>query len=129
MRKIKKALISVSDKKNLKYLLRILNKYKIELISSGGTYKEIKKLKFKCLEVSEFTGSPEILGGRVKTFKRSFKFFLSETEINALFISLYVPPELINSILYLVKIFNIFFKFFLSDTEISAFLIFLIIVL
>ena len=67
MRKIKKALISVSDKKNLKYLLRILNKYKIELISSGGTYKEIKKLKFKCLEVSEFTGSPEILGGRVKT--------------------------------------------------------------
>jgi phosphoribosylaminoimidazolecarboxamide formyltransferase/IMP cyclohydrolase len=67
MRKIKKALISVSDKKNLKNLLKILTKYKIELISSGGTYKEIKKLKFKCLEVSEYTGSPEILGGRVKT--------------------------------------------------------------
>jgi len=44
-----------------------LAKYKIELISSGGTYKEIKKLKFKCLEVSEYTGSPEILDGRVKT--------------------------------------------------------------
>ena len=67
MNKIKKALISVSDKKNLKDLLKILTKYKIELISSGGTYKEIKKLKFKCLEVSEYTGSPEILGGRVKT--------------------------------------------------------------
>ena len=67
MKKIKKALISVSDKKNLKNLLKILTKYKIELISSGGTYKEIKKLKFKCLEVSEYTGSPEILGGRVKT--------------------------------------------------------------
>ena len=67
MKKIKKALISVSDKKNLKYLLKILTKYKIELISSGGTYKEIKKLKFKCLEVSEYTGFPEILGGRVKT--------------------------------------------------------------
>ena len=67
MKKIKKALISVSNKKNLKDLLKILTKHKIELISSGGTYKEIKKLKFRCLEVSEYTGSPEILGGRVKT--------------------------------------------------------------
>ena len=67
MKKIKKALISVSDKKNLKDLLKVLTKHKIELISSGGTYKEIKRLKFKCLEVSEYTGSPEILGGRVKT--------------------------------------------------------------
>jgi phosphoribosylaminoimidazolecarboxamide formyltransferase/IMP cyclohydrolase len=67
MNKIKKALISVSDKKNLKDVLKVLTKHKIELISSGGTYKEIKKLKFKCLEVSEYTGSPEILGGRVKT--------------------------------------------------------------
>ena len=67
MKKIKKALISVSDKKNLKNLLKILTKHKIKLLSSGGTYKEIRKLKFKCLEVSEYTGSPEILGGRVKT--------------------------------------------------------------
>ena len=67
MGKIKKALISVSDKKNLKNLLKILTKHKIKLLSSGGTYKEIRKLKFKCLEVSEYTGSPEILGGRVKT--------------------------------------------------------------
>ena len=44
-------------------------------------------------------------------------------------ISLYVPPELISSILYLVKIFKSCFKFFLSETEISAFLIFFIIVL
>ena len=67
MKKIKKALISVSDKKNLKNLLKVLTKHKIELISSGGTYKEIKKLKFKCLEVSDYTGFPEVLGGRVKT--------------------------------------------------------------
>ncbi len=67
MKKIKKALISVSDKNNLKNLLKVLTKNKIDLISSGGTYNEIKKLKFKCLEVSEYTGSPEILGGRVKT--------------------------------------------------------------
>jgi phosphoribosylaminoimidazolecarboxamide formyltransferase/IMP cyclohydrolase len=67
MKKIKKALISVSNKENLKDLLKVLTKHKIELISSGGTYKEIRKLKFKCLEVSEYTGSAEILGGRVKT--------------------------------------------------------------
>ena len=67
MKKIKKALISVSDKKNLKSLLSTLSKYKIKLISSGGTYKKIKKLKFKCIEVSKFTDSPEILDGRVKT--------------------------------------------------------------
>ena len=67
MKKIKKALISVSDKENLKELLGVLTRNNIELISSGGTYKEIIKLKFKCLEVSEYTNSPEILGGRVKT--------------------------------------------------------------
>ena len=66
-RKIKTALISVSNKKNLKPLLNILKKNKIKIISSGGTYKEIIRLKFKCLEVSKFTNSPEILEGRVKT--------------------------------------------------------------
>ena len=67
MKKIKKALISVSDKKNLKLLLTSLKKYKIVFLSSGGTYKEIKKLGFKCLEISKYTNSPEILDGRVKT--------------------------------------------------------------
>ena len=67
MNKIKTALISVSDKRNLKPILSSLKKNNIKIISSGGTYKEIKKLKFKCLEVSEFTNSPEILEGRVKT--------------------------------------------------------------
>ena len=67
MKKIKTALISVSDKSNLKPLLQILKQNNIKLISSGGTFKEIKKLKFECLEVSNFTNSDEILGGRVKT--------------------------------------------------------------
>ena len=52
MKKIKKALISVSNKENLIPLLNTLSKYKIKLISSGGTYKKIKKLKYKCIEVS-----------------------------------------------------------------------------
>jgi len=66
-KKIKTALISVSDKRNLKPLLNILKNNKIKIISSGGSFKEIKRLKFECLEVSKFTNSPEILGGRVKT--------------------------------------------------------------
>ncbi len=44
MKKIKQALISVSDKNKLKLILKILKKFKIKIISSGGTYKEIKKL-------------------------------------------------------------------------------------
>ena len=67
MKKIRSALISVSDKTNLKPLLQILKKNNIKLISSGGTFKTIRKLKYKCLEVSDFTDSKEILSGRVKT--------------------------------------------------------------
>ena len=67
IKKIKTAIISVSDKSNLKPLLKILKKNNIKLISSGGTFKEIQKLKYKCLEVSNFTDFDEILDGRVKT--------------------------------------------------------------
>ena len=67
MKKIKTALISVHNKKNLKLLLKNLSKHKIKIISSGGTFKEIKKLGHKCIEVSKYTGSKEILDGRVKT--------------------------------------------------------------
>ena len=67
MKKIKSALISVSDKSHLKPILKVLKKNKIKLISSGGTYKTIKRLKFECIEVSDFTGFDEVLDGRVKT--------------------------------------------------------------
>ena len=67
MKKIKRALISVSDKTNLKSLLNSLKKYKIEIISSGGTYEKLRKLKYLCTDVSKYTGSAEILGGRIKT--------------------------------------------------------------
>ncbi len=67
MSKIRKAIISVSNKKGLKSLVYALAKYKIDIISSGGTYKKIKRLGFKCIELSKFTNTPEILNGRVKT--------------------------------------------------------------
>ncbi len=92
MKKIKTALISVSDKRNLKPLLNVLKKNKVKIISSGGTYKEIKKLKFSCIEVSNFTNSPEILEGRVKTLhpkihagilnKRDSKLHLKDLRVN-----------------------------------------------
>ena len=67
MKKIKTALISVSNKKKLAMILPVLKKFKIEIISSGGTFKSIKKLGFKSTELSEYTNFPEILDGRVKT--------------------------------------------------------------
>ena len=65
--KVKNALISVSDKENLVSLLRTLKKFNINIISSGGTYTAIKKLGYKCTELSKYTGFKEMLDGRVKT--------------------------------------------------------------
>tara|TARA_B110000259_G_scaffold168751_1_gene198071 strand:- start:677 stop:2227 length:1551 start_codon:yes stop_codon:yes gene_type:complete len=65
--KIKTALVSVSDKTDLSKVLRTLKKYKVKIISSGGTYKSIKKLGYPCTEVSVYTGFKEMLDGRVKT--------------------------------------------------------------
>tara|TARA_Y100001970_G_scaffold445_1_gene530 strand:- start:10640 stop:12184 length:1545 start_codon:yes stop_codon:yes gene_type:complete len=67
IKKIKKAIISVSDKSEIKLILKTLKKYNIDIISSGGTSKEIKRLGYSCSEISEFTNSNEILDGRVKT--------------------------------------------------------------
>ena len=64
--KIKFALISLYDKSQIKNILKF-KKYKIKIISSGGTYEKIKSLGYKCIEVSEYTNFPEILDGRVKT--------------------------------------------------------------
>ena len=65
--KVKNALISVSNKENLVSLLKTLKKFNINIISSGGTYESIKKLGFKCTELSKYTGFNEMLDGRVKT--------------------------------------------------------------
>ena len=66
-KKINKAIISVSNKSEIKLILNILKKYSVSIVSSGGTSKEIKKLGFKCTEISEYTNTDEILNGRVKT--------------------------------------------------------------
>ena len=67
LKKIKRTIISVSDKSNLKLILPTLKKFNIEIISSGGSYKRIKNMKYDCIEVSNYTKFSEMLDGRIKT--------------------------------------------------------------
>ena len=67
LKKIKRAIISVSDKSNLREILPTLKKFKIEIISSGGTFKRIRNMKYNCIEISNYTKFSEMLDGRVKT--------------------------------------------------------------
>ncbi|MFA4991190.1 MAG: bifunctional phosphoribosylaminoimidazolecarboxamide formyltransferase/IMP cyclohydrolase, partial [Candidatus Omnitrophota bacterium] len=67
MRKIKRALVSVSDKGGLEEFVRELDKFGVEILSTGGTAKFISGLGIKTRAVSDYTGFPEMLDGRVKT--------------------------------------------------------------
>ena len=61
------ALLSVSDKTGIVELARQLIDFQFEIISSGGTAKALQEAGVAVTKVSDYTGSPEILGGRVKT--------------------------------------------------------------
>src|SRR5437868_3351554 len=65
--KIKRALISVSDKTGLVDFARRLARHQIELLSTGGTAQLLRDAGLDVRDVSDLTGFPEILGGRVKT--------------------------------------------------------------
>jgi phosphoribosylaminoimidazolecarboxamide formyltransferase / IMP cyclohydrolase len=67
MKTIKRALISVSDKTGLVDFATHLNRHSIEIISTGGTARTLKEAGLAVRDVSDLTGFPEILGGRVKT--------------------------------------------------------------
>lgn len=62
-----KALISVSDKTGIVDFAKELEKQGIEIISTGGTYKKLKEEGVNAIEISDLTGFPECLDGRVKT--------------------------------------------------------------
>ncbi len=64
---IKRALISVSDKTGVVEFAKALSELGIKIISSGGTAKTLQANKIECAEISDVTGFPEILDGRVKT--------------------------------------------------------------
>ena len=67
MVRIKRALISVSDKTGVLELAKELNKFGVEILSTGGTAKLFRDNNIPVKEVSEYTGFPEMLDGRVKT--------------------------------------------------------------
>jgi len=67
MNMIKRALISVSDKRGIADFAKGLSRLGIEIISTGGTAKLLKAKGVKVIDVSAYTGFPEIMGGRVKT--------------------------------------------------------------
>ncbi|MFZ5800152.1 MAG: bifunctional phosphoribosylaminoimidazolecarboxamide formyltransferase/IMP cyclohydrolase [Candidatus Omnitrophota bacterium] len=67
MIKVKRALISVSDKTGIVEFAKGLNELSVEIISTGGTAKAIKEAGIPVIEVSDYTGFPEMLDGRVKT--------------------------------------------------------------
>jgi phosphoribosylaminoimidazolecarboxamide formyltransferase/IMP cyclohydrolase len=64
---VKRALISVSDKTGIVEFARELNQLGVEILSTGGTYKLIQENNIAVTEVSEYTGFPEMMDGRVKT--------------------------------------------------------------
>ncbi len=64
---IRRALVSVSDKTGLAELARYLHDNNVEILSTGGTAKYLRGEGVTVVDVSDFTGFPEILGGRVKT--------------------------------------------------------------
>jgi len=64
---VKRALISVSDKTGIVELGKELESLGIEIISTGGTYNTLKNAGIKVISVSDVTGFPECLDGRVKT--------------------------------------------------------------
>ena len=67
MRKIERALISLTDKSGIEDFARQLKEMGVEILSTGGTAKKMRDSGIEVMDVSEFTGFPEMLDGRVKT--------------------------------------------------------------
>jgi phosphoribosylaminoimidazolecarboxamide formyltransferase/IMP cyclohydrolase len=67
MAAIKRALVSVSDKRNVVDFAKALSKAGVEILSTGGTAKTLRDAGVPVVDVSEYTNSPEVMDGRVKT--------------------------------------------------------------
>lgn len=67
MRKIERALISLTDKSGIEDFAKELEGMGVEILSTGGTAKKMRDSGIKVMDVSDFTGFPEMLDGRVKT--------------------------------------------------------------
>ena len=67
MNKINRVIISVSDKEGISNFAKGLEEFNVEILSTGGTAKKLRDAGVSVMDISEYTGSPEILDGRVKT--------------------------------------------------------------
>lgn len=67
MKKVERALISLTDKSGIEDFARALTELGVEILSTGGTAKKMRDEGIAVTDVSEFTGFPEMLDGRVKT--------------------------------------------------------------
>ena len=67
MKKIERAIISVTDKTGIVEFAKELQKFGVEILSTGGTAKKLREGGVKVREISDYTGFPEMLDGRVKT--------------------------------------------------------------
>lgn len=67
MKKIERAIISVTDKSGIVEFSRKLSEMGVEILSTGGTAKAIREGGVKVMDISEYTGFPEMMDGRVKT--------------------------------------------------------------
>jgi len=64
---MRRALVSVSDKTGVESFAKALHEFGVEIVSTGGTARILRAAGVQCREVSDLTGAPEILDGRVKT--------------------------------------------------------------
>src|SRR4051812_23075593 len=67
LRKISRALISVSDKGGIVNFARELKTFRVEIISTGGTARTLREAGIEVRDVSDVTGFPEMMDGRIKT--------------------------------------------------------------
>ncbi len=67
MKKVERALISLTDKSGIEGFAKALTELGVEILSTGGTAKKMRDAGIEVTDVSDFTGFPEMLDGRVKT--------------------------------------------------------------
>ena len=76
-RKIRRALVSLSDKDGAVDFVRSLAAMGVEVISTGGTARALRDAGISVKDVSEVTGFPEMMDGRVKTLTQDTRAFLA----------------------------------------------------
>ncbi len=114
--KKKYALISVFDKKKLNYLCKNLTKHNYNFISTGATEKEIRRLGYKCMDLTKLTKFKEMFGGRVKTLNSliySSILYMRDNDLHKKeFLSLKIPEiDIVIVNLYPFK------KYYKKDTK------------